>query len=331
MLSLHRLIPLLLSLTLPFLLSCKQEKQTPHWEQTSSFTQASPPPTSPQRASTPPLRPTNELPSLRILCYNLENYLSMTRHGGQSRTKPEREIQALIDVILSSHPDIIGMCEIGTEDNLIDLQSRLKSRGLDCPYAHLVKSFDKTRRLAILSRYPIIATHTPPQLTYNLNGKEMHVSRGFLDATVRTPFFDLRLLGAHLKSKREVPFASQELMRRHESLLLERYANTLLTQAPHLRLLVYGDLNDTKRSKSIRTLLRHNNHASSLHIVELADSRGEKWTQHWEYQDIYSRIDYALLSSSLLPHLDKKESSIIDIAQWEQASDHRALLIVLKP
>ena len=61
------------------------------------------------------------------------------------------------------------------------------------------------------------------------------------------------------------------------------------------------------------------------------DSRGELWTHFWDYQDVYSRFDYVLFSSSLREKLVGKKSHIVDDPAWGSASDHRALMLVLKP
>ena len=55
----------------------------------------------------------------------------------------------------------------------------------------------------------------------------------------------------------------------------------------------------------------------------LKDSRGEVWTHYWDYQHIYSRFDYIMVSKALRPLVDQEETFIIDEAGSSKASDHR--------
>ena len=212
--------------------------------------------------------------------------------------KPEEEIKALIRVIRDAKPDILGVCEIGKPSDLDNLRSRLQSAGVDLPHSHRVHGSDRDRALAILSRYPIIATNVPGKLDYTIHGTAFQVSRGILDVTIRLPSRDVRFLGVHFKSKRPIKEADQSLMRRNESLLLRQHIEDILDSAPGTQLLAYGDFNDTKRSRAVATIRGRTNSKSYMKMVELEDSRGENWTHRWQHEDIYSRIDFELTSPS---------------------------------
>ena len=54
------------------------------------------------------------------------------------------------------------------------------------------------------------------------------------------------------------------------------------------------------------------------------------WTHHWEYQDVYSRFDYVLVNKLAKADVDFDSSRILDLENWDQASDHRALLVVFE-
>src|SRR4051812_11920522 len=62
--------------------------------------------------------------------YNLKNYIKMERSVAGKRTddvgKPEKEITAEVRFLSEIKPDVLGVCEIGTETELKDLQGRLK-------------------------------------------------------------------------------------------------------------------------------------------------------------------------------------------------------------
>lgn len=269
----------------------------------------------------------------RFLAYNLKNYLSMRRYiNGIAilKAKPAEEVEALINIISSAKPDILGVCEIGTEADLKDLQARLDAAGVKLTYTHRVHGSDYTRALAILSRYPIIQTNTPKQLDYTINATPFTISRGILDTTIQLPNRKVRFLGVHFKSKRPTKEADQSLMRRSESLLLRKHIDDILTTDPTTQLLAYGDFNDTKRSKTLFSARGRSNSSLHMKMIELTDSRKETWTHYWESEGIYSRIDYIMANPNLAPSIIVKDSKLLDPVNWQVASDHRPMLVLIK-
>ena len=313
-------------------LSCKDpSKETKDWNAPEEHSPAK------QETQAPPTPPSQEALSagtssekneIRFLSYNLKNYLTM-RRGKTYLPKPEPEIKALVEIIVRQKPDILGVCEIGTAKDLADLQKRLKNNGLDLPYSEHTGGRDKTRHLGLLSRFPIAATHSQRDSSYQMEGRTWVISRGILDATLQIEDSQLRLLGVHLKSKRPINEADQELIRQNESRLLRNHADSILTAQPETRLLVYGDFNDTISTKTLTIAKSRRNAKKHLADFYFKDSRGELWTHFWDHQDIYSRFDYVLFSRNMRDHLVGKKSYIVDDPQWREASDHRPLLLVL--
>jgi endonuclease/exonuclease/phosphatase family metal-dependent hydrolase len=269
---------------------------------------------------------------VRFLAYNLKNYLSMRRYlDGKPvfKEKPIKEVDAIVQIIASVKPDVLGVCEIGKQSDLEDLQKRLAIAGLELPHTHRVHGTDKTRAQGLLSRYPITMTALPKKTNYTIEGRSFGISRGILDASVELPNRTVRLLGVHFKSKRPIQEADQALMRRNESLLLRQHIVDIMAEDPETQLLVYGDFNDTKNSKSVSSIRGRSNSNTHMKIIELSDTRGENWTHHWKHEDIYSRIDFVMVNSRLESHINKKESKLLDPHNWETASDHRPLLILI--
>src|SRR5690606_37538084 len=121
-------------------------------------------------------------------------------------------------------PDIVGLCEMGGEDTLADLQKRLKAAGLNYPHKEWVEGGDKERHVALLSRYPITARNSRGNVSFELNGRAERINRGILDATVQIrPDFSLRLVGVHLKSRRKVPEYDESTMRAREAWHVRRH------------------------------------------------------------------------------------------------------------
>jgi endonuclease/exonuclease/phosphatase family metal-dependent hydrolase len=311
--------------------ACGEKKSTPNWKNepsekgdVSGDSEKNTPTTSATQANGQPVR---------FLAYNLRNYLTMRRYvngKASSRSKPEEEIAPLIEIIQNAHPDILGVCEIGSPQDLKDFQSRLKKAGIDLPHTYRAYGGDRVRALAILSRFPIVSTALPKKFSYELNGIPFKISRGILDATIQLPDKKVRFLGVHLKSKRPIEGADQELMRRNESMLLRKHIEDILSKSPDTLLMAYGDFNDTKRTKAVYTIKGRANSKNYMEMLELVDSRDENWTHNWKREDIYSRFDYMMVNRKLAPFIDRKSSRLLDPKSWEKASDHRALLVLIK-
>jgi endonuclease/exonuclease/phosphatase family metal-dependent hydrolase len=262
--------------------------------------------------------------------YNLENYLRMDRRAKgemvEDAPKPAHEIDSIVRILTQIHPDILGLMEIGGPDMLDDLQSRLKTAGLDLPFRVWVKGADEERHVALLSRFPIAQDRSIDDVSFPLDGRIQHMPRGILDATVQvTPSYQIRLIGAHLKSKRPVPDYNETRLREEESRHLRDHVEDILQKEPSTNLLLFGDLNDTKNEYPIRQIMGTPHTPTALRDIWLRDSRGETWTQYWKAADLYSRIDYILVSPALMPEIIWKKCGINDSPSWNEASDHRAV------
>ena len=265
-----------------------------------------------------------------VAAYNLENYLKMERRVDGKKAvdapKPEEEISAAIEVIGEIHPDILGIVEIGDEPMLDDLQARLKAAGLDYPHKEWVKGADKARHLALLSRFPIVARNSRDDVPFELNGTRTRIGRGILDVTVQlAEDYRLRLVGAHLKSRREVPEFSQEAMRAKEAWFFRDHLNKILEANPEENLLLFGDLNDTKNEYAVKEIIGSAKNPFRMKDLFLTDHYGYRWTHYWATADIYSRIDFLLASPGLLPEINMEKSGISSSRIWYKASDHRAI------
>lgn len=274
---------------------------------------------------------------VRFLSYNLRNYLPMKRRvdglSVDEAPKPDDEISALVKVIVDAKPDIIGVCEIGGPAYVKDLQQRLKKAGVDLPYSELVEAAsDYERNLALLSRYPIVSSDPRKDLSYLIGNMRLPFQRGILDVTIApNPQYRLRLIGLHLKSKREVPEADQALMRRNESQLARHHIDEIFKDEPGVNLIVYGDLNDTRNEISVRALRGRYRSDTYLSAVNVEDQNGFRWTHYWDDADSYTRLDYVLASKGMRSEIDKKKSYIPHGDDWYLASDHRPLLVTILP
>ncbi|RYZ67499.1 MAG: DUF1501 domain-containing protein, partial [Proteobacteria bacterium] len=151
---------------------------------------------------------------LRFITYNVKNWLSMDRYVDRkslkNAPKPDSEKDAVIALIVRHAPDAVGLCEIGTAEDLADVQQRLKSAGLDLPHLHYTGGSDAVRHLGFLSRFPITATANPENTEYKIQGKVYAINRGILDVSIEARGKPYHFIGVHLKSKREIEDGDQE-------------------------------------------------------------------------------------------------------------------------
>ena len=273
-----------------------------------------------------------------VFCsYNVKNWLIMDRYDPAQRkvltaaAKPESEKERVVAILAAIKPDVLGLCEIGSVDDLVELQTRLKNAGLDLPYTELTHGGDEVRRLGLLSRYRIVAKNSQTELNYKLAGQVIPFQRGILDVTIRfTKDFDVRFLGVHLKSKREIPEADQNLMRRNEARLLRKHMDGIFAASPGPRILAYGDFNEHRNEPAISTIIGDRKSDTEMQDVYLKDIAGEVWTHFWDAADTYSRLDYLFASRLLRPHLDYKKTYIYSSKEFDKASDHRPIVTTIR-
>ena len=270
-----------------------------------------------------------------VAAYNVQNYLTTDRRVDgryeKSAPKPESEIAALIGIIGGIQPDILGIVEMGDESLLADFQARLKAAGMDFPHREWVKGADENRHLALLSKFPISARNSRDDVPFELNGVQTRISRGILDVTVEpTPGYKLRLVGLHLKSRRQVPEFDEAAMRAKEAFMARAHLDAILKADPETNLLLFGDLNDTKNEYPVKELIGKPKTPLHMRDLFLSDSSGLRWTHYWSAADIYSRIDFLLVSPGLWPEIKMDRSGISSSKDWFKASDHRAIYTTIR-
>ena len=265
--------------------------------------------------------------------YNLENYLVMDRRENGTlvhSSKPEREIEPLLRIIREIHPDLLGVAEMGTPDQFQSFRNRLAEAGMSFVDAEYVNGPDPTRHIALLSRFSITSRNSQPNVPIHIPNVTESVRRGILDVTVQISVgFQVRLIGAHLKSKLPIP-EGEELVRRQEAQELRNHIDRVMKEAPDVPLLVYGDLNDTKEQPAIQEVMGERQSPTHLTDLWLSDYTGDHWTYYQKFTDTYARIDYILTNRLLLESIDRKHCYVFRSIDWNQASDHRPIVATIR-
>ena len=266
--------------------------------------------------------------------WNVRNYLLRPVMDTDGRvltpSKTAESVDAVVSTLLRIAPDMVGLCEIGSERDLADLQRRLRSGGLDLPHRTWVGGADRERHLALLSKYPLESVQNDTTSGFKLDGLPNRVRRGLLDCTIAVrPDSKLRIVGTHLKSRRTAAEFDQADFRREESLVLREHLAGILQADPASKVLVFGDFNDSKNSPVVAGLLGRRGDGDSLELLPLADKMGDHWTYHWAESDEYSRVDYIMVSNALRPLVVRSASRIHREPAWLKASDHRPLVVTI--
>src|SRR5260370_34103579 len=109
------------------------------------------------------------------------------RENGQllHSPKPEKEIEPLLRIIREIHPDLLGVAELGSPGQFESFRQRLAQEGITFVDAEYVSGPDPDRHIALLSRFPIIARHSEPNLPIHLPNRTASVRRCIPRVTVR--------------------------------------------------------------------------------------------------------------------------------------------------
>jgi endonuclease/exonuclease/phosphatase family metal-dependent hydrolase len=191
----------------------------------------------------------------------------------------------------------------------------------------------------VLSRLPIVARRPHTNDQFLLDGRRFRVERGFAEVDIQVATnVTFTLIAAHLKSRRPVPDADEAEERLAEAKILRGIIDEHFTNNPAARLVVLGDFNDVKDSDSVKTIIgrgkskltdtRPAERNSDNAPVENSnfDPRNVTWTEFYGKEDVYTRMDYLMLSPALARDWVKAETYIPTIPNWGVGSDHRPIV-----
>jgi endonuclease/exonuclease/phosphatase family metal-dependent hydrolase len=276
----------------------------------------------------------------RIATYNVENYLL---HSNETRLAKSMESRAKVqEHLLAIKADVVALQEVGGSAALADIRHGLSTGGLDYPHSEIAFGWDTNIQVAVLSRFPIIARRFHTNDSYLLSGRRIHVSRAFLEADIQVnPHYSFTLLTSHLKSRRQSIVADEGEMREQEAILLREKIDARLKTSRDVNLVVLGDLNDVRDSKSTRAVIgrrpalvdtrpAERNGDNLPNPIPRYDPRNITWTHFFGKEDTYSRVDYILLSPAMAREWVREETYVFTGPNWGLASDHRPIVAAFR-
>lgn len=272
-----------------------------------------------------------------VATYNVENYLELAT---DSRPAKSQESKARIyETLRTLKADVLALQEIGSLNALMQLRAALKLEGLDYPHWEFVRGFDTNIHVAVLSKFPCVRRQSHTQDSFLLRGRRFRVSRGFADVDIQVhSTYVFTLITAHLKSRRAAVEVDETELREQEAALLREKIEARFKTDPNANLVVLGDFNDVKDSRSIKTIIGRGKNA--LVDTRPAEMNGDNqpspipqfaprnvtWTHYYGKEDVYSRIDYILISRGMAKEWTGEGTYVLALPNWGVASDHRPLV-----
>jgi endonuclease/exonuclease/phosphatase family metal-dependent hydrolase len=270
-------------------------------------------------------------PGLRIVSWNLYNHLAMNRRlDGRFRPhypKPEREVSAMLAVIVAHQPDLLVVQESGGQDYLRELQSDLRHYGWPMLYRATGWGSDMVRTTAVLSRLPLTAVVVHNDLWFEYIEGPVRTRRPLLEVVIEWGGVTWQVFNIHLKSphtvRRDDPQA--RLWRAGEVAVVRDRVLQRHAAWPHSLPIVVGDWNE-----SVTDGARANWQSDSSWLwAHPLDSAGADWTFEFRRTTERRAVDGATMPVSTYRHLHA--ARIIDDPAVALASDHRPLLLIFGP
>lgn len=261
-----------------------------------------------------------------VMTFNLNHYTleAPPTASDSQQPVPRPEANALVETIRHAAPDILAVQGMGPPAAWAEFQYRLRSAGVDYRYEEYLPRDGQDIQLGVLSRFPIVARQPHTDDRYTIGPTQFPVLRGFIDIEIEpNPGYRIRLLAAHLKSKRFHEYGQAE-MRRNEARLLGNHIRAALAETPDINLLVLGTFNDNPGSRVLREILEYQD-TPLLFDLRPVDDAGDAWTQRAD-ADTHLRTDYLLINGGLLNEVVLAKTGILRSARLLNATDHRPLV-----
>jgi hypothetical protein len=261
-----------------------------------------------------------------VMSYNLDGLGELDRDGDglAEEAKPAGEVDAILSMILSTHPDVLCLQEIGTQADFDLLRNGLATGGLNFKFAEFVHTPHSPMNLALLSRFPLIDVTYHTNDIYSMGSVTVPTTHGYLEATVSVnPAYQFTIFNANLKS-RDYHALGQTEMRRNEARLLNNHIRDVLDQPNRPNLVVVGTFHDRIQSAALRAVTGQKQ--EYLADAPIADPAGDIWTVFDADEEVYRRSDYVLISSSMMTELIPEHSFIPRSDETRLASAHRPLV-----
>jgi hypothetical protein len=243
----------------------------------------------------------------------------------------EKNIDIIAEQISNSEADILILA--GLKDSA-ELNSILKKLN-GFSFSKIVKTANSATKIAIVSKITPMEFKALTDLTYNIKkGVPLPIERGFIHAVFNISGYILHVFGANLKDRRKNPLYNQYDIRRYEARKLRSLITATIKKYKKepANILLLAGLNDSCGKAPVKDVYnRRFGIPKRLFDLRPVDSLNVSWTALDENRDEYERIDYAIVSSGLIPEIVFDETMIIENQKWRTGGMHRPLLVTISP
>ena len=234
-------------------------------------------------------------------------------------------ISHVIENLKQSNSDIIILAGVQNESDLNTIKSKLP----EFSYSQIVNGADKTSHLAYLAKKQPEHFQAITDLKYVIkDGIKLPIQRGFIYATINKDGYLLHILSADLKNRTKHPVYNQTDMRRYEARQLRHLATAILKKDKQANILLLANLNDNYNKSTVKDVYnRRFGIVKRLFDLRPLDKIQVSWTYLSKASDEYERLDYAIVSSPLIPEVIIEKTKIINKPDWQKASSHRPVTV----
>ncbi|MCX7713921.1 MAG: endonuclease/exonuclease/phosphatase family protein [Chthoniobacterales bacterium] len=261
-----------------------------------------------------------------FVVWNVQNFLLEPRRDENGFLIPQKKdykIQKMAEVLVSLGPDLVGLAEVGGDAEVEELCRMMGVVGAALKFRKVLDGPDKARKLAFLSREPIVADKSVGVVPFEFGGEICAIRRGIMDISLCLPSGRVvRFVGVHLKSQRKMDGFDPMSYRMSEAKEIYKHVKEDLDEDERQAVLLWGDFNALPNEPVFRIF-----EMGGLRAIRLLDKRGEEWTHYWEEGGVYSRFDYVLANVAGKRLIDLAGSKIACETEWREVSDHRPLVV----
>lgn len=268
---------------------------------------------------------------LVVATYNIRNLFDGVQNVGKApeKPKPEKELIALSNAIHDIKADVIALEEVESKGTLKKFTEQYLK---DLNYQIVLREANDPRGIdvAVLSRIPVLNIKSHKNIKVNVSGQEPSTfSRDLLQVKFKaSENYNFTLFLTHLKSQHGGDEADDK--RRGEVMKIRQIVRDYTKKNPNDNYILAGDFNDVYNATSLEPIL--NNKKSDLNLTDLIlkDLGTGKDIYTYHPEKYRSRIDYMLVSPTMMPeYIDKsvkihKFPSETRFDKWSfyEASDH---------
>ena len=202
-------------------------------------------------------------------------------------------------------------------------------------FSEIVETGSSSTRIAMIAKTEPEKFEALMDQKYNIKkGVTLPVERGFIHAVFDINGYVLHIFGANLKDRTKHPLYNQYDMRRYEARALRKLITAAIKEDKKhpANILLLAGLNDSCAKAPVKDVYnRRFGIEKRLFDLRPVDHLNVSWTYLDDAVDEYERIDFAIVSSGIIPEIVFDETVILEDPEWYNASTHRPIIVTLVP